>query len=255
MENILSIKNIVFENILNNISINLIKGDTYCLIGHNGCGKSLLLMIAGGLQKPTEGEVLFQDISLYELKRLERINLLSKMGFVFQNAALISNMSVFDNIALGLRYHSKLKEKEIHEKVDFFLNKFRLFHKANWMPSQLSLGEKKLAGFARAAVNDPEMLFLDEPTALIDKKTSHFIIEMIEEYEDQGKAILMASNDIDLIFNTSDKVGVILNGQLAAEGEPYEIKYSDNKEIKELLSNIKLIKTEEVENEILKLLR
>ena len=145
-------------------------GVTYCLLGYNGSGKTLLLKIAAGLLIPSEGQVFFQEKSLYETIRYHKLKMMERTGFLFQNAALISNLTVFENVALVLRYHTRMKESEIHEKVDFFLEKFRLFAKSNSMPSDLSAGEKKLVGFARAVVNDPDILILDEPTAFIDKK-------------------------------------------------------------------------------------
>ncbi len=159
------------------------------------------------------------------------------------------------SLALVLRYHTRMKESEIHEKVDFFLEKFRLFAKSNSMPSDLSAGEKKLVGFARAVVNDPDILILDEPTALIDKKTKRVLLDIIEEYKEEKKTIFMTSSDTELIFNISDLVGVIMDGTLKTQGEPYEIKYSDQKEVKELLSNIKVIKEEQIESEILDLIK
>jgi len=251
----LVLQNISFQDIIKDVSINLKTGQTYCLIGYNGSGKSLILKIAAGIQEPSSGAVLFQDTSIYDVSRSQRLKINSRIGFVFQNAALVSNMNVYDNLSVGLKYHTKLKEKEIEDKVDFFLNKINLYLKKYLMPSDLSLGEKKLVGFARALIDNPDVLIMDEPTALIDKKTSHFIIEIIEEFEDQEKAVLMTSSDTDLIFNVSDTVGVLMESRIKEEGEPYDIKYSHDKEVKELLSNIKLIKTEEVESEILRILK
>lgn len=252
----LRLEQVGFNDILKDINISLNQGETYCLLGYNGSGKSLLLKIATGLLMPTQGQVFYQDKSLYESLRYTKLKMMERTGFLFQNAALISNMNVFDNVALVLRYHSRLKEKEIKEKVDFFLEKLRLYKKAPLMPSDLSTGEKKLVSFARAIVNDPDILILDEPTALIDKKTKRVLLDIIEEAkEKEKKTIFMTSSDTELIFNISDLVGVIMDGSIKVQGEPYEIKYSDQKEIKELLSSIKIIKENQIENEILSLIK
>jgi ABC-type transporter Mla maintaining outer membrane lipid asymmetry ATPase subunit MlaF len=255
MSKILSLNNICFDDVFNDVSISLKEGEVYCVIGYTGVGKTLLMKIAGGLIPPTEGEVVFRDKPMYESLRSSRLKLMERIGFLFQTAALISNMNVYDNVALVLRYHTRLKENEIKEKVDYYLDKFHLLHKENDPPSRLSMGERKLAAFARAMVNDPEILILDEPTVLIDKKTRRVISDLIEEYREKGKTIFMTSNDTELIFNLSDTVGVLMDSTLKIEGDPFEIKYSDRKEVKELLSAIKVIREDQIESEILKLLK
>ena len=130
-----------------------------------------------------------------------------------------------------------------------------LTKKEHLMPSDLSLGEQKLAGFARAMVSDPDILILDDPTVLIDKKTMRFMTDLLEEYKEEQKTIFMSSNNTEVIFNISDKVGILLDNTLKIQGEPYEIKYTENQEIRELLSSIKIVKKGQVESEILKLLK
>ena len=255
VENVLELNNISFEGVFQNINIQLPHGQIYCLIGHVGSGKSLLMKIAAGLIEPTTGEVLLQDKSLYEISRSNRLKIMERIGFLFQNTALVSNMDIFDNVALVLRYHTKLKEDEIADKVHFYLNKFMLTKKEHLMPSDLSLGEQKLAGFARAMVNDPDILILDDPTVLIDKKTMRFMTDLLEEYKEEQKTIFMSSNNTEVIFNISDKLGILLDNTLKIQGEPYEIKYTENQEIRELLSSIKIVKKGQVESEILKLLK
>lgn len=252
---ILELKNIHFDEILQNVNISLKQGEVYCIIGANGSGKSLLLKIATGLQEPDKGEVIFQGENIYDQTRNQRLKILERIGVLFQSAALISNISIYENIALVLKYHSRLKSKEIKDRVEFFLNELGLFHRKDLMPADISLGEKKLTAFIRAIVNDPDMLILDEPTVLIDKKTKRKMADLIEEYREKNKTILVTSNDNELIFNLSDTVGVLLDSTLKEEGEPYDIKYSDNKQIKELLSSIKVIREEQIESEILKILK
>ncbi len=173
---VLELQNISFQTILNDVNIKLKKGEIYCIIGNVGSGKSLLLKIAAGLFDPSVGDVCFQNELLYSVTRHHRLKLQERIGFLFQNTALISNMNVYDNLALVLRYHTRLKESEIKDKVEFFLNKFELIKKINSMPSDLTMGEKKLTGIARSVVNDPDILILDEPT-------NHLDLEMIEWLE------------------------------------------------------------------------
>jgi len=255
MSSVLQLQNIVIKDLFSNINISLTEKEIYSVIGYSGSGKSMLLRIAAGLLEPDEGTVLLREESLYDLSHSHRLKRMQRFGFVFQNDALISNINLFDNLALPLRYHSKLKEKEILEKITETLAAYNLSKEIYSMPSSMSLGERKIAAFARAVINEPDVLFLDEPTAMLDKKTAQFIADIIESFKENKKTIFMTSNDMDLIFNLSDKVGVLINSSINLEGYPYDIKYSNNKEIKELLSSIKTGQEEEVENEILQLLK
>lgn len=255
MSSVLQLQNIVIKDLFSNINISLTEKEIYSVIGYSGSGKSMLLRIAAGLLEPDEGTVLLREESLYDLSHSHRLKRMQRFGFVFQNDALISNINLFDNLVLPLRYHSKLKEKEILEKITETLAAYNLSKEIYSMPSSMSLGERKIAAFARAVINEPDVLFLDEPTAMLDKKTAQFIADIIESFKENKKTIFMTSNDMDLIFNLSDKVGVLINSSINLEGYPYDIKYSNNKEIKELLSSIKTGQEEEVENEILQLLK
>ncbi len=169
-------------HVLKGINLNIYENETLAILGRSGCGKSTLLRHMIGLYVPTSGEILFHlkeegenkkseklaSIDITKSKEAEKVEVLKRIGMLFQNAALFNSISLGDNIALPLREHTNLKESTIKIMTRIKLDLVGLSGFESFSPSQLSGGMRKRAGLARAITMDPEILFCDEPSAGLD---------------------------------------------------------------------------------------
>lgn len=180
-------------------AINLIinKGDYVSISGPSGCGKSTLLSIIGLLDMATEGEYLFEGINVTELSLDEAADVRNaKIGFIFQSFNLIDELSVFDNVALPLRYHSeKFSNKVIETRVKECLDKVGLSHRVTHKPNQLSGGQQQRVAIARALVAKPAILLVDEPTGNLDSRAGDQVMELLNTLNKSGTTICMVTHD------------------------------------------------------------
>lgn len=191
-----------FDNaeLFSNVNFTVSNGQVVILMGRSGSGKSTLLEISAGLKEPLSGEVFWDGRDIRDLSRAELIAERRKVGFVFQHHALISNMSVFDNIALPLRYHSSMPDKTLQVMVDQHLDKFEIQELRSKLPEALSVGQARLVSIARALIMRPEFLFLDEPISGLDPVIARKIIAILFKLSKQSDlTILMVSHIISFI--------------------------------------------------------
>lgn len=180
---------------INNISLNVNKGELIAIVGPSGSGKSTLLNILGLLDQPTEGNYLIngQDVSKIKDRKLAKIRN-SFFGFVVQNFALIDDYTVFQNIKIPLDYN-KVSSKEKKVRIDEILNKMNIIDKKDKLPNQLSGGQNQRVAIARALVNNPQVILADEPTGALDKKTSQDIMNLFLELNKEGQTIIIITHD------------------------------------------------------------
>jgi phospholipid/cholesterol/gamma-HCH transport system ATP-binding protein len=227
------------EIILDNISMSFPQGKLIAITGPSGCGKSALLKITAGLINPDSGKVLLNDVNITSISRQALYKMRKDIAFVFQDAALISNLSAFENIAFPLRHHYNPKEAEIYERVSDVLKDFGLENEKYLLPAQLSFGQKKMVSFARGLILNPKLIFFDEPVSGIDVITREKIINKILPLkEDSEITIILVSHNIEFIKNHADHIGLINDGRLIAYGEKDEILKSDDPIIQKILSII-----------------
>lgn len=183
---------------LNNISLSIESGEMIAVVGKSGSGKSTLLNIIGGLDSPTSGEYYFQgkDISKFRPRELAEFRS-HYIGFVVQHFALIDDITVFDNVALPLRYN-RLARKEIKERVEHMLDDMELSDKIYSYPTELSSGQCQRVAIARALVRKPAVLLADEPTGALDEKTGLHILKILTKLNDQGMTTILATHDKDI---------------------------------------------------------
>ncbi len=182
---------------LKDISLIIYDGDYISISGPSGCGKSTLLSIMGLLDVATSGEYFIEEKSVTSLSLDQAATVRnSKIGFIFQSFNLIDELSVFDNVALPLRYHhSKPNPQAIKNRVNECLTLVGLSHRASHKPNQLSGGQQQRVAIARALVAKPAILLVDEPTGNLDSKSGDQVMDVLNELNNNGTTICMVTHD------------------------------------------------------------
>src|SRR5690348_14100291 len=213
------------------------RGEITVIIGGSGAGKTTLLKILIGLDRPTSGSIRVNDLDIAHLSERELTKVRRRFGMVFQYSALLDSMNVLDNVAFPLREHTKLKEREIRDKVLDKLKVLGLEGTATRFPSELSGGMRKRVGLARALMLEPEVLMYDEPTSGLDPITSRMVDEMILETRDRfGVTSIVISHDMAGALQIADRIFVLAKGRIAAAGTPRELSKGDNETVKTFLT-------------------
>lgn len=182
---------------LRGIDLEIFDGDYVSISGPSGCGKSTLLTILGLLDSPTSGQYFIAGKDVSQLSVNERASVRNiHIGFVFQSFNLIDELSVFDNIALPLKYRDNVpSDSEIKIKVTACLEKVEMSHRAGHKPNQLSGGQQQRIAIARALVCDPAILLVDEPTGNLDSKNGDAVMKMLADLNKAGTTICMVTHD------------------------------------------------------------
>lgn len=198
---------------LNNISLNVAKGEFLAVMGPSGCGKSTLLSIIGMLDSLDGGIYRFDgaDVTNYsENKRAQFRN--NSLGYIFQNFNLIDELTVFENVALPLRYQN-VSESELKERVEQMLKKVGIDHRAGHLPLQLSGGQQQRVAVARALVINPKLILADEPTGNLDSNNGEQIMSILRELNSEGTTIIMVTHS-EQDANYASRVIRLLDGNL-----------------------------------------
>ena len=179
---------------LNNINLEVDRGEFVAIMGPSGCGKSTLLNVIGMLDTPSKGDYFFNDESIagYNESKLCDIRK-HNIGFIFQSFNLIDELSVFQNIELALLYHN-IPSKERRERVEAVMDKVGIAHRARHMPSQLSGGQQQRVAVARAVVGDQPLILADEPTGNLDSAHGQEVMEMLQQLNNEGTTIIMVTH-------------------------------------------------------------
>ena len=219
---------------LNNISFNINKGETLAIIGGSGSGKSTLLRLLIGLIHPTEGEIYLNDEPLSAKTEEEWDQTRLKMGMVFQYSALFDSMTVFENVAFGLREHKNLTEEEISKIVQEKLELVGLPNVSHLMPNELSGGMKKRVSLARACAYNPSIIFYDEPSSGLDPITTRKIDSLIMDTQKKLKVTsVVVTHDMLSAVHIADRIAMVDHGDLVAIAPVEEFRNIDDTRIKE----------------------
>ena len=185
--------------VVKNVSLAIDAGEFVCLVGKSGCGKTTLLSLLSGLEKPTKGHVILNGKEMNgasedALALFRREN----VGFIFQSFNLIPTLSAWENVALPL-FPLKMTSEERRKHATELLNRMELGHRIEHLPSALSGGEKQRVAIARALINNPKIIFADEPTGNLDSSTGEAIMDILNKlHRDEGVAILMVTHEAEL---------------------------------------------------------
>jgi phospholipid/cholesterol/gamma-HCH transport system ATP-binding protein len=227
--------------ILEDVSLTAHDGETICVVGESGTGKSTTLKLILRLLVPDKGRVLIDDECINDVSFTEALEIRQKMGMVFQGAALFDSMTVFENIAYPLREHTTLSEEEIEARVREKLEFVDLVpdEVVNKLPSELSGGMKKRVGIARGMANNPEIMLYDEPTSGLDPLTTGTITRLIMKLQRElGVTSVVVSHDIRSVFKMATKVALLYDHRIVFFGTPEEMTASDDRYIQDFLGGL-----------------
>jgi phospholipid/cholesterol/gamma-HCH transport system ATP-binding protein len=210
--------------VLSDVSMTINKSDVTVIIGGSGAGKTTLLKILIGLDRPTGGSVRVNDLEISNLSERELNRVRQKFGMVFQYSALLDSMNVLENVAFPLREHTKLKEREIRDRVREKLAVLGLEGTEERFPSQLSGGMRKRVALARALMLEPEAVLYDEPTSGLDPITSRKVDDLILETRQRfGVTSIVISHDMAGALRIADQIVLLSKGRVAAAGQPRDL--------------------------------
>jgi phospholipid/cholesterol/gamma-HCH transport system ATP-binding protein len=227
------------SKIFNGIDIDIPQGKVTAIMGPSGTGKTTLLKLIGGQLKPQKGSIHFhgENIPLLKTKKLYAVR--KKMGMLFQSGALLTDMSVYDNIAFPMREHTQLPEVMIRDLVLMKLHAVGLRGARDLMPSQLSGGMARRVALARAIALDPEMILYDEPFTGQDPISMGVLVQLIRSMNDAlGLTSVIVSHDIQETLAIADKIYIISNGKVVGHGNPHEMNQSDSPWINQFVHGV-----------------
>ncbi len=227
------------NHVLRGVDFRVPRGSLYGMIGPGAAGKSVLLKIIAGLIRPDRGRVLIDGTNLHELSELELQKFRTRFGMAFQNYALFDFMTVGENIAFPLRRLFDLSEEEIRQRIRDRLRYVSLPGFEDRLVAGLSGGQKKRVAVARATVTRSEIVLYDEPAAGLDPVTSQRIFELLrDEQRESGATVIMVSSDLDRMLSVTDRVGMLLGGNLIFDGTTAEAKSCAEPRVKQFVHGL-----------------
>jgi len=230
---------------VNNVSLDINKGEIFCLLGGSGCGKTTLLRMLAGFEAPSAGALYIDGQNLAEIPPYER-----PVNMMFQSYALFPHMSVAANVAFGLE-QERLKRAEINRRVAEILEIVKLGDYAKRKPHQLSGGQRQRVALARALVKRPKLLLLDEPLGALDRKLrEHTQFELISIQEKLGVTFVVVTHDQEEAMTLSSRVGVMNRGEIVQVGTPRQIyEFPASRFVADFIGSVNLFEGQLTEDE------
>lgn len=225
--------------IFDGIDMDIPRGKVTAVMGPSGTGKTTLLKLIGGQLRPSEGRILVDGQDVHRLGRADLYRLRQRMGMLFQSGALLTDLSVFDNVAFPLREHTRLPESMIRDLVLLKLNAVGLRGARNLMPSELSGGMARRVAMARAIALDPTMIMYDEPFTGQDPISMGVLVDLINTLNDAlGLSSIVVSHDVAETISIADYVYVISNGKVVQHGTREVLEGSDSQWVQQFLKGL-----------------
>jgi phospholipid/cholesterol/gamma-HCH transport system ATP-binding protein len=234
------------QRVLRGIDLGIQRGQTVVVIGESGCGKTVLLKLIIGLLRPTSGRVTFDNMVLADLPDRELSKQRLRFGFLFQGAALFDSLTIYDNVAFGLREQGRIEESMIHEVVRARLQEVGLPPSVEpKKPAELSGGMKKRVGLARALALNPEVMLYDEPTTGLDPIVSDVINELILQTRVQRPITsVVVTHDMKTVERVADRIVMFYpqsrlqqgEGQILFDGNPAELAACEDQRVRQFVA-------------------
>jgi phospholipid/cholesterol/gamma-HCH transport system ATP-binding protein len=227
------------RRIFKNLNMTFRRGDITAIMGPSGTGKTTLLRLIARQLHPDRGQILIDGVDVAGLSQAGLYALRKRLGMLFQNGALLTDMSVFENVAFPLREHTRLGERLIRLVVLTKLHAVGLRGAAELMPSELSGGMARRVALARAIVMDPDILIYDEPFVGLDPISMGVIVRLIRRLNDTlGISSIVVSHDIKEIAVVSDKSFLISDGSAVASGSPAELQQNNSEMVRQFMHGL-----------------
>jgi phospholipid/cholesterol/gamma-HCH transport system ATP-binding protein len=222
---------------LKNVSLTVDPKERLVIIGQSGMGKTTILRLVLGVIQPTSGVVLFQGQDLAKVSRAELQQIRTRMGMVYQDAALLSSITVRENLALPLQELTRKSPREIDRIVEEKLDLVEMHGEGDLMPFELSGGMRKRVGLARALVMEPELILFDEPTQGLDPVVSAVIDKLIVDLTERSRVTsIIVTHLMDSAFRVATRMAMLHRGQIIAQGTPEQMRQSRNPFVIQFLS-------------------
>ena len=230
---------------VNDVSLNIYRGEIFCLLGGSGCGKTTLLRMLAGFEQPSAGRIFIDGVSMEGVPPYER-----PVNMMFQSYALFPHMTVEQNVAFGLK-QEKLPREEIESRVADMLGIVKLGGMEKRKPHQLSGGQRQRVALARSLVKRPKLLLLDEPLGALDKKLrEHTQFELVNIQERLGVTFIVVTHDQEEAMTLASRIGVMNQGYIVQVGTPHEIyEFPNSRFVTEFIGNVNMFEGRIVEDE------
>lgn len=237
------IRNLVFERghraIFDHVDIDIPRGKVTAIMGPSGTGKTTLLRLITGQLHPTSGDIRIDGLPVQSLRSTALYALRMRMGMLFQEGALLTDLSVFENVAFPLREHTDLSEPLIRALVLMTLQAVGLRGAADLMPSELSGGMARRVALARAIVMDPEFIFYDEPFTGLDPISLGAIVRLIRRLNETLQLTsVVVSHDVGVVEHIADVSYLIADGKVVAHGSPGELRENRSSWVRQFMSGL-----------------
>jgi phospholipid/cholesterol/gamma-HCH transport system ATP-binding protein len=228
-ENIIAIRNLSYARgqtrIFSNLDIDIRRGAITAIMGPSGTGKTTLLRLVTGQELPDQGSILFDGMDVTKMTRPELFRMRKRVGMLFQNGALLTDLNVYDNVAFPLREHTKLPERLIRHIVLTKLHAVGLRGAWRMLPGELSGGMARRVALARAIVMDPDVIYYDEPFVGLDPISMGVVVRLIRRMNDAlGLTSVVVSHDVDEIASIADCTYLLSDGHVVASGTPQDLE-------------------------------
>ena len=242
-DNLIEVRDVDFSRgdrpIFSNLNLTIARGDVTAIMGPSGTGKTTLLQLITRQLAPDSGQILVDGVDISTLSQSELYKMRQRFGVLFQNGALLTDMSVFENVAFPIREHTRLPDSLIRHVVLTKLHAVGLRGAAELMPAQLSGGMARRVALARAIAMDPDVLLYDEPFVGLDPISMGVIVKLVGQISDAlDITSIVVSHDVHDVVAVADYSYVISDGQVAAAGTPEELKNSSSEVVKQFMHGL-----------------